>query len=98
MDLFGVGRRSSSSCVPLSEDRELFFFKPGEEVGRWVKLMALEALRTLLAGLGECGATGEVAGCEGRRGEGIPGVAGVDDSGVRSPLLEGRLVALFAMG
>jgi hypothetical protein len=97
MDLLGVGRRSSSSGFPLSEDRELFFFKPGEEEGRWFKLIALDVRRTLLAGLGECGAAGEVAGCEGRRGDGTPGVAGVEESGVRSPLLEACLVASLAI-
>ena len=99
MDLFGVGRRSSPSGLPLSEDRELFFFRPGEEEeeGRWLRLMALDALRTLLAGLGERGAAGEVAGCEGRRGDGTPGVAGVEESGVRSPLPEGRWFASLAI-
>lgn len=64
-----------------------------------LRLIALEALLTLFAGLGECGATGEVAGCDGRLafGEGSPGVAGVEERGVLKPLLEGLLAASLAI-
>lgn len=92
IDRFGVGLRSFSSACAPSELLELFFAKLGEEEVLSLRLIALDALLTVLDGFGECCVKGEVAGCEGRRTVEVCkfGVAGVEDKGVLKVLL-GRL-------
>lgn len=84
IERLGVGRFSLSSGPPPSDVRELFFFSPGDEEGRWVMLIALDARRTFFAGFGDPGMMGEVAACDGRREMFAVcrfGVAGVEESG-----------------
>ena len=96
IDRFGVGRFSFSSICAPSDVLELFLTSFGEDVGRWSRFIALEALLIVLAGFGECCINGDVAGWEGRRTLDvlILGVAGV--VGVLNPLVEGRFDASFA--
>ena len=99
IDRLGVGLLSFSSGGPPSEVLELFLTSFGdcEDVGRWWRLVALEARLTVLAEFGEGAFSGDVAGCGGRWRVGVCrlGVAGAEERGVLNALLERLLERPF---